>query len=307
MSVIHVLSPLVADMIAAGEVVERPGSVVKELMENSVDAGAKNITVEVRGGGATSIRVTDDGCGMAADDAGNCFLRHATSKLEDERGLEAIKTLGFRGEALAAISAVSRVTLMTRREDDEAGTCVEVAGGEILDARAAGCPKGTDFTVRDLFYNTPARLKFMKADRAEGANCAAVALRVALGRPDVSVRCIRDGKEEFFTAGDGRAAGAVYALLGRELAKSMDELDRWALDRCEALIEKCLAAYERNEFWTVTYAVHNFCVVEMSNFYLDVLKDRLYCEKKDSLERRSGQTAMYLSGASGKISLDCCA
>ena len=225
MSVIHVLSPLVADMIAAGEVVERPGSVVKELMENSVDAGAKNITVEVRGGGATSVRVTDDGCGMAADDAGNCFLRHATSKLEDERGLEAIKTLGFRGEALAAISAVSRVTLMTRREEDEAGTCVLVAGGEILDVHAAGCPKGTDFTVRDLFYNTPARLKFMKADRAEGANCAAVALRVALGRPDVSVRCIRDGKEEFFTAGDGRAAGAVYALLGREIAKSMLEVN----------------------------------------------------------------------------------
>jgi DNA mismatch repair protein MutL len=225
MSVIHVLSPRVADMIAAGEVVERPGSVVKELMENSVDAGAKNITVEIRGGGATSIRVTDDGCGMAADDAGNCFLRHATSKLEDERGLEAIKTLGFRGEALAAISAVSRVTLMTRREHDEAGTCVLVAGGEILEARAAGCPQGTDFTVRDLFYNTPARLKFMKSDRAEGANCAAVALRVALGRPDVSVRCVRDGKEEFFTAGDGRAAGTVYSLLGRELAKSMLEVN----------------------------------------------------------------------------------
>jgi len=133
--------------------------------------------------------------------------------------------LGFRGEALAAISAVSRLTLVTRQEEDEAGTCVEVAGGEILDAHAAGCPKGTDFTVRDLFYNTPARLKFMKSDRAEGANCTAVALRVAMGRPDVSVRCIRDGKEEFFTAGDGRAAGVIYALLGRDVAKSMLEVN----------------------------------------------------------------------------------
>ena len=221
MAVINILSPHVADMIAAGEVVERPGSVIKELMENAADAGAKNITVELRGGGATFIRVTDDGCGMTPEDAGNCFLRHATSKLKDERGLEAIETLGFRGEALAAISAVSRVRLETRRAGDEAGTLVEVAGGDILEMEPAGCPCGTTFTVRDLFYNTPARLKFMKSDRAEGAWCVQLALRVALGRPDISVRCIRDGKEEFFTPGDGKPASAVYALLGRETALSM--------------------------------------------------------------------------------------
>ncbi len=225
MPVINILSPHVADMIAAGEVVERPGSVVKELMENAVDAGAKNITVELRGGGATYIRVTDDGCGMAVEDAGNCFLRHATSKLKDERGLEAIATMGFRGEALAAISAVSRVELVTRRREDDEGTRVTVEGGDIQEMGPVGCPRGTTFTVRDLFYNTPARLKFMKSDRAEGGHCVQLALRVALGRPDISVRCIRDGREEFFTSGDGKLSSAVYALLGREAALSMLPVD----------------------------------------------------------------------------------
>ncbi len=221
MAVINILSPHVADMIAAGEVVERPGSVVKELLENAIDAGAHNITLELKGGGATYIRVTDDGCGMAPDDAGNCFLRHATSKLRDERGLEAIATMGFRGEALAAIAAVSRIELLTRRAGDEAGTYVSVSGGDIMDMHPAGCPKGTTFTVRDVFFNTPARLKFMKSDRAEGAWCMQQAARVALGRPDISVRCVKDGKEEFFTPGDGRAESAVYALLGRPVALSM--------------------------------------------------------------------------------------
>ncbi len=221
MAVINILSPHVADMIAAGEVVERPGSVVKELMENALDAGAKNVTVELKGGGATYIRVTDDGCGMAPDDAGNCFLRHATSKLRDERGLEAIETMGFRGEALAAISAVSRVDLLTRRREDAEGTFVSVQAGDIQDMHAAGCPQGTVFTVRDIFYNTPARLKFMKSDRAEGSFCVQQAARVALGRPDVSVRCVKDGKEEFFTPGDGRPESALYAILGRDAALSM--------------------------------------------------------------------------------------
>lgn len=221
MAVINILSPHVADMIAAGEVVERPGSVVKELMENAADAGAKTITVEIEGGGAVCVRVTDDGCGMAPEDAGNCFLRHATSKLKDERGLEAIATMGFRGEALAAISAVSRVTLTTRRAEDTEGTLVEVSAGDIQSVKPWGGPVGTTFTVRDLFFNTPARLKFMKSDRAEAAHCVNLALKVALGRPDISVRCLRDGKEEFFTPGDGKAESAVYALLGREVALSM--------------------------------------------------------------------------------------
>ena len=203
MPVINVLQPHVADMIAAGEVVERPASVIKELVENSLDAGAKNITVEIRGGGATYIRVTDDGCGMAPEDAGVAFLRHATSKLHDEKGLEAISTMGFRGEALAAISAVSKIELNTRRRGDASGTRVVLEAGDIQEMFAAGCPDGTTMTVRDLFYNTPARLKFLKSDRSEASACQLAALRCALGHPEVSIRFIKDRNEEFFTPGDG--------------------------------------------------------------------------------------------------------
>ena len=221
MSVIHILDPHVADLIAAGEVVERPASVVKELVENAFDAGARNVTVELRGGGATYIRVTDDGCGMAPEDAGVAFLRHATSKLRDERGLEAIGTMGFRGEALAAISAVSHIELRTRQKGAEEGTLVTLDAGEIQEMGPVGCPEGTTMVVRDLFYNTPARLKFLKSDRSEAAACVQAALRCALGRPEVSVRLIRDGSEEFFSPGDGRQDSCAYALLGRELASSL--------------------------------------------------------------------------------------
>ena len=218
---IQILSPHVADLIAAGEVVERPASVVKELVENAFDAGAKNVTVEIRGGGMTYLRVTDDGCGMAPEDAGVAFLRHATSKLRDARGLESIGTLGFRGEALAAISAVSHVELTTRRRGAPGGTKVTLSAGDIQDMYETGCPEGTTMIVRDLFYNTPARLKFMKSDRAEGSACVQAAFRCALGRPDVSVRCIRDGEEQFFSPGDSRQDSCVYSLLGREQAARM--------------------------------------------------------------------------------------
>ncbi len=221
MSVINILPPHVADLIAAGEVVERPASVVKELMENAFDAGAKNLTVELRSGGATYIRVTDDGCGMAPEDAGVAFLRHATSKLKDASGLEAIGTMGFRGEALAAISAVSHIELRTRQKGADEGTLVILSGGDIQEMGPIGCPEGTTMIVRDLFYNTPARLKYMKSDRSEAAACVQAALRCALGRPEVSVRLIRDGDEEFFSPGDGRADSCVYALLGRDLAGSL--------------------------------------------------------------------------------------
>ena len=221
MPVINVLQPHVADMIAAGEVVERPASVVKELVENSLDAGAKNITVEIRGGGATYIRVTDDGCGMAPEDAGVAFLRHATSKLHDEKGLEAISTMGFRGEALAAISAVSKIKLNTRRRGDASGTRVVLEAGDIQEMFAAGCPDGTTMTVRDLFYNTPARLKFLKSDRSEASACQLAALRCALGHPEVSIRFIKDRNEEFFTPGDGKQESCVYSLMGRDMATQM--------------------------------------------------------------------------------------
>ncbi len=220
MSQINILSPHVADLIAAGEVVERPASVVKELAENAIDAGAKNITIEISGGGMKLIRVSDDGCGMSPEDAGVAFLRHATSKLRDERGLEAIATLGFRGEALAAISAVSHIQLRTRTADAAEGTRVILSAGDIEEMGPVGCPAGTTMEIRDLFYNTPARLKFMKSDRAETSACINAALRCALGHPEVSVRMIRDGEEEFFTPGDGRSESAVYSLLGRDTAKS---------------------------------------------------------------------------------------
>lgn len=218
---INILSPHVADLIAAGEVVERPASAVKELVENAIDAGARNITVEISGGGAELIRVTDDGCGMSAEDAGVAFLRHATSKLHDERGLEAIGTLGFRGEALAAISSVSHIELSTCERGAMEGTYMRLDAGDIMEMRPDGAPEGTSISVRGLFYNTPARRKFLKSDRAEGMSCVQAAMRCALGRPDVSIRCIRDGKEEFFTPGDSRAESAIYALLGRDLALGM--------------------------------------------------------------------------------------
>ena len=221
MTRINILPPLVADMIAAGEVVERPASVIKELMENSFDAGAKKLTVEFKGGGATYIKISDDGCGMSPEDAGLAFTRHATSKLRDEKGLEAIGTMGFRGEALAAVAAVSRIELVTREKDAPEGVRVSVQAGDILDMSPCGCPEGTTITVRDIFHNTPARLKFLKSDRSEASACIAAAMHCALGRPEVSVRLKRDGEEVFFTPGDGRADSAVYALLGREVSRGL--------------------------------------------------------------------------------------
>ena len=221
MTRINILPPLVADMIAAGEVVERPASVIKELMENSFDAGASKVTVEFKSGGATYIKISDDGCGMSPEDAGIAFTRHATSKLHDEKGLEAIGTMGFRGEALAAIAAVSRIELITREKGAAEGVRVVVQAGDIIDMSPIGCPEGTSITVRDIFHNTPARLKFLKSDRSEASACISAALHCALGRPEVSVRLKRDGEEVFFTPGDGREESAVYALLGRETARGM--------------------------------------------------------------------------------------
>ena len=218
MPMIKQLAPHVADLIAAGEVVERPASVVKELMENAIDAGAGAVTVEITHGGMSLIRVTDDGCGIPADQAPTAFLRHATSKISGEHDLEAIGTLGFRGEALAAISAVSRVELLTRTEDEALGTSLTVEAGEVAGQEEAGCPQGTTMAVRDLFFNTPARLKFMKKDAAEGAAVFAVVQRVALSHPELSVKFLRDGRQELLTPGDGQLKSAVYAVMGRDIA-----------------------------------------------------------------------------------------
>ena len=221
---IQVLDPHVADLIAAGEVVERPASVAKELMENAIDAGASKVTVEIARGGMTFLRVTDDGRGIPAGELKTAFLRHATSKLRTEYDLEAIGTLGFRGEALAAISAVSRVEVMSRTADSPLGASLALEGGTPGPVEEAGCPLGTTMVVRDLFYNTPARLKFMKKDSAEGAAVFGVVQRVALSHPEVSVKFIRDGKQELLTPGDGALQSAVYAVLGRELALGFREV-----------------------------------------------------------------------------------
>ena len=215
---IQQLDSHVADLIAAGEVVERPASVVKELMENAIDAGADKLTVEIQHGGMTLIRVTDNGCGIAADEAPTAFLRHATSKLRTEYDLEAIGTLGFRGEALAAISAVSRMELLTRTADAPLGTALSLEAGVVVSQEEAGCPQGTTMVVKDLFYNTPARLKFMKKDSAESAACFAMIQRLALSHPEVSIKFLRDGKQDLLTPGDGKLQSALYAVLGRDLA-----------------------------------------------------------------------------------------
>ena len=217
---IYEMPPHLADLIAAGEVVERPASVVKELVENSIDAGAKSVTVEIKSGGMAEIRVTDDGCGIAEADAETAFLRHATSKLRTERDLEAIGTLGFRGEALAAIASVSHVELVTCERGAAEGTRLVLDGGVKRSKSPVGCPAGTTIYVRDLFYNTPARQKFMKNDRAEGSAVTTAVVRLALSHPEISIKYIREGKEEYHTPGDGRLQSAAYCTLGREFAKA---------------------------------------------------------------------------------------
>ena len=210
----------VADLIAAGEVVERPASAVNELVENAVDAGATQITVEVQNGGMTFLRVTDNGCGIAPEDAPTAFLRHATSKIRTKEDLAAIGTLGFRGEALAAISSVSRIDLLTKTAEAE-GVSLHLEGGVVTSQQPAGCPQGTTILVRDLFFNTPARMKFMKSDSAESSAIAAVVQQQALAHPEISFRLIRDGETQLQTSGDGERLAAIYTVFGRELAKNM--------------------------------------------------------------------------------------
>ena len=221
MSKIVQLSTHVANLIAAGEVVERPASVVKELLENSIDADARQITVEIQNGGMTLLRVQDDGCGMAPEDAETAFLRHATSKIREKSDLEAIGTLGFRGEALAATAAVSRIDLLTRAADQSEGVRLHLEAGKVLDRAPAGCPVGTTILVRDLFYNTPARMKFMKTDKAEAAAVLAAVQKQALAHPECAIRLLSDGEERLRTPGDGQLRSAIYAVLGRQTALDM--------------------------------------------------------------------------------------
>ncbi|MGM9669589.1 MAG: DNA mismatch repair endonuclease MutL [Faecousia sp.] len=221
------LSPHIANLIAAGEVVERPASVVKELLENAVDAGASKVTVEIRDGGMTFLRVTDDGCGMTAEDARTAFLRHATSKLRTAEDLAAIMTMGFRGEALAAIASVSRVDIMTKTAGAISGTSLHLEAGNITEEEEVGCPEGTTILVRDLFFNTPARMKFMKTDTVEAGKVTAAVQMQALAHPGVAFRFLRDGKEVLSTPGNGQMNAAVYCVYGRESAQMVEVSSRW--------------------------------------------------------------------------------
>ena len=221
------LSSHIANLIAAGEVVERPASVVKELLENAVDAGASKVTVEMKDGGMTFLRVTDNGCGMSPEDARTAFLRHATSKLRTAEDLAAIATCGFRGEALAAIASVSRIDLLTKTPSSIEGVSLRLEAGNIVDESEAGCPDGTTIIVRDLFFNTPARMKFMKSDTVEGSRVTAAVQMQALAHPSVAFRLIKDGKEVLSTPGTGKLEAAVYCVYGRECAKMASVDSRW--------------------------------------------------------------------------------
>ena len=221
------LSPHIANLIAAGEVVERPASVVKELLENAVDAGASQVTVEIRDGGMTFLRVTDNGCGMSTEDARTAFLRHATSKLRTAEDLAAIGTMGFRGEALAAIASVSRIDLMTKTPGAISGTSLHLEAGTITEEMETGCPDGTTIIIRDLFFNTPARMKFMKSDTVEGSRVAAAVQMQALAHPGVAFTFLRDGKQVLQTPGNGNLEAALYCVYGRECARMIPVESKW--------------------------------------------------------------------------------
>ncbi len=218
---INVLPKSLAELIAAGEVVERPASAVKELLENSIDAGASNITVEIKNGGIPYIRITDDGCGIEREDIRNAFVSHATSKIASPEDLESIFTLGFRGEALASISAVAKVEIMTRTENEEAGTRYIIEYGEEMLLDDAGCPCGTTVIVRDLFSKTPARMKFLKKDVTEANAVASVVDRIALSHPEISIRFIRDGKQTLLTSGNGDLLNCIREIFGKEFSSAL--------------------------------------------------------------------------------------
>ncbi len=232
------LSPHIANLIAAGEVVERPASVVKELLENAVDAGATKVTVEIKDGGMTYLRLTDNGCGMAPDDARTAFLRHATSKLRTAEDLAAISTFGFRGEALAAIASVSRIDLMTKPADALSGTSLRLEAGVITEESEVGCPVGTTIIIRDLFYNTPARMKFMKSDSYEGSRVAAAVQLQALAHPEVAITMIRDGKQVLSTPGTGGLEAAAYCVYGREAGQMIPVDSNWDAYRIRGFVSK---------------------------------------------------------------------
>ena len=272
MAKINILPKHIAELIAAGEVVERPASVVKELMENAIDAGATTITLEIRNGGVRYIRITDNGCGIDHEDVPKAFLSHATSKVRDENDLNSIFTLGFRGEALASIAAVSRTEILTKTENEPFGTSYAVEGGVQTRYDQAGCPNGTTIVVRDLFFNTPARMKFLKKDVAEANAVADIVDKISLSHPEVSVRFIREGKQTLITPGDGKLISAIYSVFGREFADSLIEVN-YKLDGVEVngFICKPMASRPSRSmqyfFLNGRYIKSRSCVSSMENAY----------------------------------------
>ena len=249
------MPPQMANLIAAGEVVERPGSVAKELVENAVDAGAKHITVEIRNGGVTYLRVTDDGKGILPEDVRTAFLRHATSKVRTPGDLESIGTLGFRGEALAAVSSVARVDMFTRTAENTEGIQITLEGGRETGYGETGCPVGTTVVIRDLFFNVPARAKFLKKDVTEGGYVENVVTQIAVSQPEIAFRLIKDGRESFSTPGDGKMLSAIFSTGGRDLAGRMLSL---AVNMGEVYISGYIAPPE------ITRAARN-----QQHFYLN--------------------------------------
>ena len=221
MGKINKLPKNIWELIAAGEVVERPASVVKELLENSIDAGATDITVEIQNGGVRYIRITDNGCGIARDDVPLAFVSHATSKISSAQDLDAIMTLGFRGEALSSVAAVSKTEIITKTRDEEVGTRMEIFGGEQVSLDDAGCPNGTTIIIREIFYNTPARMKFLKSDKSEAMAVAGIVDKIALSHPEISIRFIKDGRQTLCTDGTGELKNAIYSVYGDEFSSSM--------------------------------------------------------------------------------------
>ena len=272
MARINILPKNISELIAAGEVVERPASVVKELVENSIDAGSTTVTVEIKNGGVTYIRITDNGCGIYHEDVPKAFISHATSKVSTADDLNSIFTLGFRGEALASVAAVSRTEILTKSPEEEYGTAYAVEGGEETGYDFAGCPDGTTIVVRDLFYNTPARMKFLKKDVAEANAVADVVDKLALSHPEISFRFIRDSKQVLLTPGDSKLISAVYAVFGKDFADTLIETD-YELDgvKVSGLVCKPISARASRAmqffFLNGRYIKSRSCTASLENAY----------------------------------------
>ena len=273
---INVLSKEISELIAAGEVIERPSSVIKELVENSIDSGARHITVEIKNGGTTYMRVTDDGCGIAFDDVPKAFLRHATSKISEKDDLDNIFTLGFRGEALASVCAVSKVELMTKQKEDVYGTRYVIEGSVEVVHEESGCPDGTTIIIRDIFYNVPARAKFMKKDVTEANAVSSIVQKIALSHPDIAIKMIRDNRVEFNSSGDGELYSAVYAIFGKDFVRDLLPVDyeENGIKISGYIIKPLYSKFNRsfqNFFVNGRYVKSKLCSVALENSYENMI------------------------------------